>query len=266
MRCAVAVVLALLSARDLARAQELTPTIIFGTVRSAAGVALPKADVWVEGTDRRAVTNDLGEYRIDDAPNGHVRVAVRHFGFHPDSKRVSLVAGDTRQVRFILDGMMDELDTVLVTAGERSSPRLQEFWDRRANGMGVFLTRDQIVKRRAYRVSDLFEAMMGVRVLDGGTVISTRTLNAGRRTTARTTANASPGACSMQYYVDGVFMTPGTFSLDELSPDMIEAVEIYRGPSEIPVRFRQRDTACGLIVIWTREPPLPVKRDPGAAG
>ena len=45
----------------------------------------------------------------------------------------------------------------------------------------------------------------------------------------------------------------------------IEAIEAYRGPAEIPPRFRQRDTACGLIVIWTREPPPKRKEPAGTA-
>ena len=55
--------------------------------------------------------------------------------------------------------------------------------------------------------------------------------------------------------VDGNWVPPGTFHLDDISPTMIEAIEIYRGPAEVPAKFRQRETACGLIVIWTREPP-----------
>jgi len=70
---------------------------------------------------------------------------------------------------------------------------------------------------------------------------------------------AASNACAMQYYVDGIFMTPGTFSVDEIVPVQLEALEIFRGPSEIPARFRQRDTGCGLVVIWTREPPAIAK-------
>ena len=47
---------------------------------------------------------------------------------------------------------------------------------------------------------------------------------------------------------------------------MLEAVEVYRGPAEIPVRFRQRETACGVIALWTREPPSKqAQRPPGGA-
>ena len=70
----------------------------------------------------------------------------------------------------------------------------------------------------------------------------------------------------MSYYVDGSWVPPGTFHMDDLSPLMLEAVEVYRGPSEIPVRFRQRETACGVIALWTREPPAKqAQRPPGGA-
>ncbi|MDQ8153721.1 MAG: TonB-dependent receptor [Gemmatimonadota bacterium] len=261
MRCALAVALAIgIAAPDVpaqeARGAEDATIIVFGTVRNVSGVAVAGADVWIDGTTRRVVSNDSGEFRIDQVPSGRVRVMVRRIGFQPDSKRISVKAGDTRQVKFMLDGLLEELDAVIVTARAGASGRMQEFWARRMVGIGVFITRAEIERRHPPSTADLFQQVMGVRVIAGANGESTR-LVTGRQSVSASPLNRSlaSGACQMQYYVDGIFMTPGTFTVDEVTPDMVEAIEVFRGPSEIPARFRQRDTACGLVVIWTREPP-----------
>lgn len=257
---ALAVLLAVMLAGTTAAAQAPGDIIVFGAVRNAAGVAISGAEVWIDGAGARAVSNDSGEFRLDGAPSGRVKVMVRRIGFRPDSRKVSVSPGDTRQVKFVLDGMLEELDAVVVTA--RTSSRLQEFWARRMVGIGVFITREEIARRHPARSADLFRQVLGIRVITGSNGESTR-LVTGRQAVSGLRGNsAASGGCQMQYYVDGMFMTPGTFTVDEVSPDMIEAIEVFRGPSEIPARFRQRETGCGLVVIWTREPPARSKPEP----
>ncbi len=254
----VRVALAMMLVAAGAGAQSQGAIIVFGVVRNAQGVPIQGAEVWIDGTDHRVVSNDSGEYRIDGVPSGKSKVMVRRIGFHPDSKRLTLAPGDTKQVKFVLDGMLEELDAVLVTAREGSNGRMQEFWARRMVGLGVFITRSEIERRRPGQTADLFRGVLGIRVIsrpEGTRLVSGRS---GISASPRGNSAAS-NACAMQYYVDGIFMTPGTFSVDEIVPVQLEAIEVFRGPSEIPARFRQRDTGCGLVVIWTREPPAIAK-------
>ncbi|MHB1312774.1 MAG: carboxypeptidase-like regulatory domain-containing protein [Gemmatimonadaceae bacterium] len=260
----LAVVPAVLLGGASARAQDAATTMVFGTVRNASGVPISGADVWLEGTTVKAVSNDSGEFRIDHAPNGRQRVMVRRVGFRPDSRKVSLSPGDTRQVKFTLDGMLEELDAVIVTAQQGANGRMAGFWARRMVGVGVFITRADIDRRHPPQTSDLFHAVMGVKVISGAAAEPVR-LATGRQamTAVRGANSAGSNICPMQYYVDGMFMSPGTFSVDEIVPVQIEAIEIFRGPSEIPARFRQRETGCGLVVIWTREPPAKTREPTG---
>jgi hypothetical protein len=188
---------------------------------------------------------------------------VRRIGFHPDGKRLSLGPGETKQVEFVLEGMADELDAVLVMARAGADGRMNEFWDRRRSGLGAFITRADIDRRNPGQTSDLFRGVLGIRVVSRGNTGESTRLVSGRQSISASprSRSAASSSCAMQYYVDGVFMTPGTFSVDEIVPAQLEAIEVFRGPSEIPARFRQRDTACGLVVIWTREPP-PVRPKP----
>jgi len=248
-----------------AGAQAQASIVVSGAVRNAQGVAIPGAEVWIEGTDRRVVSNDSGEYRLDDAASGRVKLMVRRVGFRPDSKRLSLAPGDRKAVSFTLDGLMDELDAVVVTAREGSNGRMREFWARRMVGIGVFITRSEIERRHPPQTADLFQGVMGIRVIArGGGGESTRLVSGRQSISASPRANsAASNACLLQYYVDGLFMAPGSFTVDDIAPAHIEAIEVFRGPSEVPARFRGRETGCGLVVIWTREPPARSKPENG---
>jgi outer membrane receptor for ferrienterochelin and colicin len=47
--------------------------------------------------------------------------------------------------------------------------------------------------------------------------------------------------------------TDASFDLDSyITPEEITAIEIYRGPSETPAAFGGADSACGVIVVWTK--------------
>ena len=47
--------------------------------------------------------------------------------------------------------------------------------------------------------------------------------------------------------------------MTELPPDImpimareLEAVEVYRGPSETPVEYQGTGSGCGVMMLWTR--------------
>ena len=57
--------------------------------------------------------------------------------------------------------------------------------------------------------------------------------------------------CLPAVFIDGV-NTAANLGVDfSLSPEQVEAVEVYRG-SEVPPQYSLN--TCGSILIWTREP------------
>jgi hypothetical protein len=40
-----------------------------------------------------------------------------------------------------------------------------------------------------------------------------------------------------------------------VNPEQVEAIEVFRGPSEIPVQYNDNNSQCGVILIWTRKEP-----------
>jgi hypothetical protein len=71
---------------------------------------------------------------------------------------------------------------------------------------------------------------------------------------------ATPGSlCHVGWFVDGHRMDlPGqgidaaTDALGSMDLNIVEALEIFRGISEMPSEFAQPDLRCGAVMIWTR--------------
>ena len=69
---------------------------------------------------------------------------------------------------------------------------------------------------------------------------------------ASITSSRRAGACPMAVYVDGAYTT--VRNVDELVLEDVEAVEVYRGPSEVPLQFSPPayDRTCGALLVWSR--------------
>jgi hypothetical protein len=232
-------------------------TLLFGVVTNLDGVRLSRVDVSIAQTDFRLITNDSGEFVFNAPPTGRVRLLVRRLGFKQQEKGFKLNEGESKQIDFELEGIPELLDSVLVLE-KGGNGKMAEFWARRAMGNGAFITRAEIEKRNPYRMSDMLRMLSGVRVSTNGSDAERPVISMGRTPIAmRSFRNVQSlaGDCKVSYYLDGNWVSPGSFHPDDFPPGTIEAMEVFRGPAEIPAKFRQRETACGLIVIWTREPP-----------
>ena len=235
--------------------------LLSGVVTNLSGLPLGKVEVIIVNTDLRAVTNDSGVYEFLAAPASRIRVIARRIGFEPEESRVTLEERKSRQLDFELKGIPELLDSVMVREAGGNG-RMAEFWARRMNGNGAFITRDEIDRRRPHHASDLLRTVTGVKVTMGESGFERPFISMGRNVVLRTggRGGSSGSDCRVSYYVDGSYVPSGTFHMDDMSPLAIEAVEVYRGPAETPAKLRQRDTACGVSLIWTRDPS---RRPPG---
>lgn len=232
------------------------PTVLFGVVTNVNGVRLGGVEISLMSTALKMVTNDSGEFIFSDPPTGRLKLSARRLGFKPQEHGFKLNVGSSRQEDFELEVIPEMLDSIRVIA-QHGNGRMADFWNRRAAGNGAFITRADIERRRPLRPSDMLRTVGGVRVT-GDNAMDRPVIEMGR-TAVKGAPNRGGltlgGNCVVTYYVDGSYVAPGAFHMDDISPSSMEAIEIFRGPSEIPPRFRHRETACGVISIWTREPP-----------
>jgi outer membrane cobalamin receptor len=137
-------------------------------------------------------------------------------------------------VAFVLDLVAVDVAPVVVNSARG---RLGEFQAHKGNpSFGRFFEQEEIEKRRAGRISDLFRSVPGVTV----------TAMSGLGNSVRVRG------CQPTLWVDGI-RVPGTEVDEVANPTDIAAIEVYISAAGVPAEYRDRDTrACGVIVLWSR--------------
>lgn len=174
-----------------------------------------------------------GTFRLRAVVNGY-RIAV--------SPAIALKGDDDVSLTWRIMPDTIYLQPVVVTANASpSAGRLAGFAGRKKRNIGgYFITRDDIDKRRPFRVTDLLTSVPGLRLVPGlfGDDVVT-----------------SEG-CRPAIYLDGVRFPLLGEKLDNIvHPQDIEAIEVYPHVAEVPVEFMSAGQQCGAIAIWTRVGP-----------
>ena len=197
---------------------------------------LPLGDVTLSivGSEIELVTGPNGRFLVLGLPAGRLTLLARHVGYEPTTLALDVVAGDTMRVAIELEKIGTALDAVKVIATQRSL-RFAEFEERRAAGVGVFMTEAEIEKRNSVSLSDLLHLMVPLKTRFGG---ATR-------------------ACQEQYYLDGIAISPpraGAIASDLPSPKDIAGIEYYSGPAQMPLQYKSLlgSGFCGVVLLWTK--------------
>jgi hypothetical protein len=223
------------------RAARLT-----GRVADAVGAAIVKAEVLVTNTSFHVQTGDDGRFELGGLPSGPIEVVVRRLGFAPAKIALELGDGELRDIRVLLAPVAMVMDSVAVTA-TAEPPAVEKayggFEMRKSRGFGTFITREQIEKKNPRVTTDLFRSVSGVKLLrENGTptVVSSRL--------------GTMAYCPVRYYVDGASYPLYGQSIDIMVQVVdIGAIEVYPGGASVPPQFGGRESACGVVAIWTRQ-------------
>ena len=214
-----------------------------GRVLTDSGVAITGAEVALPALQRTQRTNEKGEFAFSSVPAGKHVVGVRMLGFVP--KVDTLEVADAGEVR--LDFRLAKIDATLPEVSVTTSlldRKLAEFHERRRIGIGRFLDSAEFANARGTRTSDRLKKLPGLmiggeRFLSDAYVLSTRGGSGFQRS-----------ACRAAIWLDGIRLN--NFSVNQLDPNMIAAVEWYAGPGSVPAKFNVTSAVCGVLVIWTR--------------
>jgi CarboxypepD_reg-like domain len=128
---------------EAARAQTPTTVVVVGVSDATTGQALQSAEVVFPELGRSGRTDGLGEARLAGIPIGSHRIRVRFIGYAA-ADTVLPFQGDTTGIVFRLERAAVTMDAVEVKASGPS--RLRDFEARRIQGIGKFLTADQLAK------------------------------------------------------------------------------------------------------------------------
>lgn len=220
-------------------ARRVGTATMTGTVTdSVTGEPIVAVAVGIDGTVV-TLTDDRGVFRIDNIELGTILLEIRRIGYRMIAAEMDLIE-DEMPVNFNIKLVPLPVELAeIVVEGDRTIfafGRMRDFYRRRRQGLGDFFTRWEIEEENPLVVSDLFRRVPGVSL----------------RPDAFGTNRISIRNCpNPTIYLDGMPSSPGTVQLDDLiSPDNVEAVELYKG-AFIPPELMFFG-ACGVIGVWTR--------------
>lgn len=247
-RAAVEIVISVLLLTTAADAQQ-SVGVVSGRVvlRDSSAIGVANVEVYAKTPRVWTRTDSTGTFKLAGLAAGRSEIFFRRLGFEPRTERIDLVVGQSLRMDIALTPVPAELAALVVQESEvRAREMLRDFYNRREQGMGHFITRHEIEDRNPSYMSDMMRMVPGVQL---------NRMAAGGAQIMRFARNSMPGRdCPPQYYVDGV-MVRG-FNIDDIPPTDVEAVEIYSGVSQIPAQFKNAfgTPMCGVVVIWSRLP------------
>ncbi len=213
--------------------------VLYGRVVDVDGRPLPGAEVRLPAMDRSVQSDWDGTFLLPNMSTGLYYFGARKIGYHPVADLLRFNVGDTLDIAMERIEATKKLDTVQVQA------RADAAWNRelrrfdsaiQAARFGTVITEQDIQNRRPTWTADLFQSQTGFIVVGGG---------------GSALVYGSRSRCTPAVFLDGVF-SPG-FRLNDLPPQFIKLLVMYRGQSSVPAQFQdiRGNANCGTIVIFT---------------
>lgn len=210
---------------------------VLGRVSAPGGLALRGVLVSVAGDT--ALTDEKGFFELTIAEAGRIPVRFEMIGRATVVDTVQTQAEEGIFLTVAMPVEAIELEPIHVTAvSRRRMLHLEDLTRRVAMGIGDFVTGDEFSARGYPSFGQFLRGQPGIRIQGGVPVF-------------RGATSLSSGPCAPTFYVDGVKLRSWGLA-SELSTLDLELVELYRGPASTPGEYMDSDSACGVVVVWTR--------------
>jgi hypothetical protein len=241
------------TAQDRSSKPQAT-TSLHGVVRDTARNPIEGAEVIVHRADRTANTSPAGAFRLDALSPGRYWVTVRRIGYVPLRATLTLESGQDRDIVLELDELTRELPEIQVWARETWwARRFSDFSRRQKTALGRFVTRDDIERMNPVYLADLVHRLFPFSRFDGFHP-SWPILRQASWTSSVVGRSSRYLNCSPAISINGGTPMSG-WAVNDFRPRVVEALEIYRRTSEIPVDLQMsgQSSGCGLVVVWLRQ-------------
>lgn len=232
-----------------ARPESRSATLVGQVVSATTGRPVDGAVVSMIGSGFGALTDSTGAFRIPQTYAGRDTIEVRYIGYEPSRTPIELAPEQTNRVTLLLSPTVVRVaDLTVEVRRSRRSAKLRGFIERREKGFGIFFTPRDILTRNPRLPSDLLRGIPGVTV--------------GRIEHGKAPVHMGRGArgCRPAIYLDGVYQSG--LDVDDIPPEDLGAVEVYRGATDTPPEFMRLGSTCGAVVIWTPSGPDFLDWDP----
>src|SRR5690348_15684017 len=134
-------------------------------VDSADGTPIENADILLIALHQVARSNAKGQFTLIKLPKGEVELTIRRLGYEPQTETIRLSGGERDSVKVVLVGRPEVLDAVRVNEAERHRRQgVEDFYVRRAQGIGTFITRAQLDQLHSTQPSEALRTVPGIQL------------------------------------------------------------------------------------------------------
>ncbi|MEO7358830.1 MAG: carboxypeptidase-like regulatory domain-containing protein, partial [Gemmatimonadaceae bacterium] len=209
------------------------------------------AEVSIKGDkiERVARSDSSGMVSVEGLVAGSIEIRVRRIGLKQAQLLARIASGDN-EFTIDVDGTSVMLADIRVVGSRRVVGRLEDFEMRLRRGdASAVVTEAQLDKRNPVKLSTMLRGMPGLRLADSlGNIVAISTRG-------KKLGGGGKGLvdCVFRMSIDGIVL-PALSNIDQLVPRDVYGVEVFNGPSRIPVNMggMRQDSWCGLIAIWTK--------------
>ena len=245
--------------RPAASGAQATTAALSGIVVNEAGEPVAGVELSVGRDAAIARTDPAGRFEFAAVPWGQVRLRARSLGFAPKDTLLLLQSGLAYTVRLRLAKLIPQLDTVRVQgtlafgkpARYTHTGRFDDFYERRARRPGNFFTREEIELSAATKVSELISSAAGITLAFRHTPRGVEPHIRLARCTGTGGTTRIPADQLLAVFLDG--QRVGLDVLEELATSEIETLEVYRGPTQLPLEAM--GNACAAVFVTSRYTP-----------
>ena len=141
-------------------------SVLRGIVLTEGGDPIRNAEVTIGKLQIQTTVGPVGEFSFTTIPSGKYSVLARAIGFEPMVREFRFSGRDTILAEFRLNASGQRLDSLVVTGATPTvSPGMRAFEERRAAGLGRFLTSADLRKREHAVLSNVLRATAGLKLI-----------------------------------------------------------------------------------------------------
>lgn len=213
---------------------------------------LGNVQVRILGSNRGAITDDSGSYRVANVPTGAAQIAAQRIGYGPQARSVAVSAGGITTADFVMAAAVTTLDAITVTATGQTERK-------RENGAPTATIDSGALNKAA--LSTLSDALSS-RV--AGVVVQTSAGETGAGSRIRIRGSNSISLSNDPLLIiDGIRADNSSESsaqgtggqlpsrFNDINPEEIEDVEIIKGPAAAALYGTA--AANGVIQVTTKK-------------
>jgi hypothetical protein len=187
------------------------------------------------------ITDEEGRFYFLDVPPGRYALTVELLGYQPLNDSLMVDPSSAHRLLLRLSVSAIPLEPVVVVVSPWRPGLMEDIEERRERRRGTFIMREEIKERNPLAVSDLLRVVPGLEFIKDPRTGYHFHLQRG---------TDLGGPCRMPVWVNGIRLHPELAIDHLLSPEAVEAVEVYTGVADTPIQYGPGD--CGAVLVWTR--------------